>query len=132
MKTLKSIAIAAICVAAALPSWAGAARYAQPVWSMGNFNPEDPQGSLIAVTASPRLAFKGLTLVQVKAKLDDGYELSAQMFGGHLNGKGTIVSLYNIRYYPSAGPIEKIFCNFCIVDGGLPKAVCVESTMRPT
>ena len=128
MKTLKSIAIAAICVAAAMPSWAGAARYAQPVWSMGNFNPDDPQGSLTVVTASPRLAFKGLTLAQVKAKLDDGYELFAQMFGGHIASKGTIVSLYNIRYYPSAGPIEKIFGNFCIVDGGLPKAVCVEFT----
>ena len=123
-----AVSAAAICVAAALPSWAGAARYAQPVWSMGNFNPEDPQGSLIAVTASPRLAFKGLTLAQVKAKLDEGYELSAQMFGGHLNGKGTIVSLYNIRYYPSADSIENIFGNFCIVDGGLPKAVCVEFT----
>lgn len=99
--------IVAICVAAALPSWAGAARYAQPVWSMGNYNPVSPT-NVTATTSSTKLAFKGLTLAQLKAKLDDGYDLFAFMIGGHVANKH-LVSLYNIKYYPSADSVQKIF-----------------------
>ena len=35
---------------------AGAARYATPVWSMGNYNSATPQ-TFTAATSSPRLAF---------------------------------------------------------------------------
>ena len=53
-----AILAAAVCVAAALPSWAGAARYAQPVLSMGNYNPVSPT-NVTATTSSTKLAFQG-------------------------------------------------------------------------
>ena len=60
-----AILAAAVCVAAALPSLAGAARYAQPVWSMGNYNPVSPT-NVTATTSSTKLAFKGLTLGEAR------------------------------------------------------------------
>ena len=120
-----AILAAAICVAAATPAWAGAARYAQPVWSMGNYNPVSPT-NVTATTSSTKLAFKGLTLAQLKAKLDDGYDMFAFMFGGHVANKH-LVPLFNIKYYPSADSVQKIFGDFCIIDNET-KAVCVEFT----
>ena len=123
-KTIRA-AVAAVCVAAAMPAWAGAARYAQPVWSMGNYNPVSPT-NVTATTSSTKLAFKGLTLAQLKAKLDDGYDMFAFMFGGHV-GDNHFVPLYNIKYYPSADSPQKIFGDFCIIKNET-KAVCVEFT----
>ena len=120
-----AILAAAICVAAATPAWAGAARYAQPVWSMGNYNPVSPT-NVTATTSSTKLAFKGLTLAQLKAKLDDGYDMFAFMIGGHVANKH-LVPLFNIKYYPSADSVQKIFGDFCIIDNET-KAVCVEFT----
>lgn len=95
---------------------------------MGDFHPEDPQSSLVLVTTSPCLAFKGMTLAELKAKLDDGYELFAQMFGKNINAQGKMLaSFYNAKPYPSAGAIQKIFGDFCIANNET-KAVCVEFT----
>lgn len=126
MHTSKLMVVAAICVATApSPSRAAAVRYSMPVWSMGNYNPDNPT-NLTMTTASPRLAFKGQTLAEVKAKLDDGYQMFAQMCGANINPAGKVLApLYNVKRYPSTGSIQKLFGDFCIVNNET-KAVCVE------
>ena len=92
---------------------------------MGNYNPDNPT-NLTMTTASPRLAFKGQTLAEVKAKLDDGYQMFAQMCGANINPAGKVLApLYNVKRYPSTGSIQKLFGDFCIVNNET-KAVCVE------
>lgn len=111
---------------------AGAARYATPVWSMGNYNQAKPQ-TFTAATSSPRLAFKGMSLAELSAKIDDGYTIFAEMIGNYTGPTlmGKLASFYNRRNYPASGTPEKIFGDFCIFDNTSPgylKAVCVEFT----
>ena len=61
------LAIAALCVAIApLPSWAADGRLVSPVYSMGLFDPSSPTSSTPILQTS-RLAFKGITLDELKA-----------------------------------------------------------------
>jgi len=76
-------AIAAICIAAALPSWAADGRLVSPVYSMGLFDPSTPTSSTPILQTS-RLAFKGITLDELKAMVDEGYSLFGCMIGGYV------------------------------------------------
>ena len=70
-----------------------------------------------------------MTLAQLKAKIDSGYEVFAVMCGRSMGGVlGHIAPLYNVQTYPSSGEATKILGDFCILDGGHAKAVCVEFT----
>ena len=130
-RTLSFLILVAVMTVPVL-AFAGAARYATPMWSMGNFNPHDPT-NITAVTTSPRLAFKGMSLAELSAKIDDGYTIFAEMIGSFMGPslRGKLASFYNRRNYPASGTPEKIFGDFCIFDNTSPgylKAVCVEFT----
>ena len=120
---LAGVAMASISLLAAEP------RYSMPVWSMGNYDSANLT-RLTATTQEPRLAFKGMTLAELKMKLDDGYDLFAEMVGAAIGSsvKGKFASLYNAQAYPTSGTIEKIVGDFCLIDGNYAKAVCVEFT----
>ena len=88
-------------------SVAAAPRCSMPVWSMGNFDPHNP-ADITMVVSTPRLAFKGMTLAQLKAKIDSGYEVFAVMCGLSMGGVlGQIAPLYNVQTYPSSGEATK-------------------------
>ena len=130
-RTLSFLILGAVMAVPVL-AFSGAARYATPMWSMGNFNPHDPT-NITAVTTSPRLAFKGMSLAELSAKIDDGYTIFAEMIGNYTGPtlRGKLASFYNRRNYPASGTPEKIFGDFCIFDNTSPgylKAVCVEFT----
>ncbi len=123
-----------LCAVMTVPmaTLAGVARYATPVWSMGNYNQAKPQ-TFTAATSSPRLAFKGMSLTELSSKLDVGYTIFAEVIGNIAGAttRGKLASFYNRRNYPAAGTPEKIFGDFCIFDSTSPgylKAVCVEFT----
>ena len=128
-RTILFLALHAVAVP--VVTLAGTARYATPVWSMGNYNQATPQ-NFTAATSSPRLAFKGMSLTELSSKLDGGSTIFAEVIGGSAGiTRGKIASFYNRRNYPAAGTPEKIFGDFCIFDRTSPgylKAVCVEFT----
>ena len=126
-KTIRA-ALAAICVAAALPLWAADGRLVSPVYSMGLFNPSSPTASTYMLT-TPQLAFKGITLDELKAMVDDGYSLFGCMSGSYIARRDLIGSFYNFQFYPQSGSIEKIVGDFsCLGSSGTEQAVCVEFT----
>ena len=121
-KMIRAAIAAAICVAAALPSWAADGRLVSPVYSMGLFDPSTPTSST-PILQAPRLAFKGITLDDLKAMVDEGYSLF---------GCGTLGGFYNLQSYPQSGPVEKIVGDFSAIPrsgtSGAEQAVCVEFT----
>ena len=117
-----------MCVAVALPSWAAVGRLVSPVYSMGAFIPSSPTASTYMLT-TPQLAFKGITLDELKAMVDDGYSLFGCMSGSYIARKDLIGSFYNFQFYPQSGSIEKIVGDFsCLGSSGTEQAVCVEFT----
>ncbi len=128
-RTMITIA-AAFCVAAYLiPStsvFAASDRIAMPVYTMGAFDSQSPESLDIALS-SQKLAFKGITLDQLKTMVDDGYEIFGYFFGAHVNSE-VCVPCYNLQYYPTTGAPTMIAGDFCLVDGGFAKAVCVTFT----
>jgi len=121
-------AVLAWFVTASISVFAAKPRYATPVWSMGVYDSANLT-RLTAVTPKPRLVFKGMSLAELKAKLDKGYDLFAEMVGAAIGYKrGVFASLYNAQAYPASGTIEKIVGDFCLKEGGSVKAVCVEFT----
>ena len=123
--------IAAICIAAALPSWAADGRLVSPVYSMGLFDPSTPTSST-PILQTPRLAFKGITLDELKAMVDEGYSLFGCMIGSYVTARGTLGGFYNLQSYPQSGPVEKIVGDFAAIPrsgtSGAEQAVCVEFT----
>ena len=95
---------------------------------MGLFNPSSPTASVYMRT-TPQLAFKGITLDELKAMVDDGYSLFGCMSGSYIVRNNFIGSFYNFQFYPQNGPIEKIVGDFsCFGSDGIEQAVCVEFT----
>ncbi len=126
-----AILAAAICVAAAMPSWAADGRLVSPVYSTGLFDPSTPTASTYMLT-TPQLAFKGITLDDLKAMVDEGYSLLGCMIGSYVSTKGTLGGFYNLQFYPQSGPVEKIVGDFSAFPhsgtSGAEQAVCVEFT----
>ena len=130
-KMIRAAIAAAICVAAALPSWAADGRLVSPVYSMGLFDPSTPTSST-PILQAPRLAFKGITLDDLKAMVDEGYSLFGCMIGSYVTARGTLGGFYNLQSYPQSGPVEKIVGDFSAIPrsgtSGTEQAVCVEFT----
>ena len=68
---LLATVFAAICVATAMPSWAGAVKfpYYSPMYRMGT----SANDSASTLTTTPKLAFPGMTLADMAARIDNGY-----------------------------------------------------------
>ena len=128
MKKRMTVAAIAASAMAALPSWGADGRYASPVYSMGKFDPDYPTSSTYMQSTS-QLAFKGLTLDDLKAMVDDGYSLFGCMSGSYIAERNLIGSFYNLQAYPASGTIEKIVGDFSrLSSSGMEQAVCVQLT----
>ena len=116
-KLTAHLAVAISCAVAlvAASSPAKEARYAMPVYSMGNYFPSKPSISVM-VTTSPRLAFKGIDLDELRRMVDDGWEIFARMCGGFIgDDRKSLVPCYNLQFYPQSGTLEKIVGDFAVV-----------------
>ena len=71
MNARKLTALVAICTAAAMPSWAGTVKfpYYSPMYRMGT----SANDSASTLTTTPKLAFSGMTLADMAARIDNGY-----------------------------------------------------------
>ena len=121
-----AISCAVALVAASSP--AKEARYAMPVYSMGNYFPSKPSISVM-VTTSPRLAFKGIDLDELRRMVDDGWEIFAHMCGGFIgDARKSLVPCYNLQFYPQSGTLEKIVGDFAVArhTSANCQSLCVE------
>jgi hypothetical protein len=108
--------------------FAGVVHVESPVYSMGAYNPASPAASTY-VTKEKQLAFRGITLAELKARIDDGYVIFGNLCGGFYGEyEKNIGSFYNLHCYPQSGTIEKIVGNFSYYSKSYEKAVCVELT----
>ena len=116
-KLLMTIGAAAVAVAMVLPAVARDAKYAAPYWTMGHYDVGSPQSFTAVVTSAPTLAFKNMTLAELKAKLDGGYSIFGQTIGGTMNNGRKLGQFYNVQYYPANGTPTMIVGDFATVDG---------------
>ena len=124
------LAVAISCAVAlvTVSSPAKEARYAMPVYSMGNYFPSKPSISVM-VTTSPRLAFKGIDLDELRRMVDDGWEIFAHMCGGFIgDARKSLVPCYNLQFYPQSGTLEKIVGDFAVArhTSAICQSLCVE------
>lgn len=125
-----AVAISCALALVSASSPAAEARYAMPVYSMGNYFPSRPSTSIM-VTKSPRLAFKGIDLDELRRLVDDGWEIFAHMCGGFIgDARQSLVPCYNLQFYPQTGPLEKIVGDFAVSrhTSATCQSVCVEFT----
>lgn len=129
MRKHMMIIAAAVAVGMALPTAeASEARYVAPMWTMGAYDPDNPQDFTPVVSNKTTLVFKGMTLRELKSFLDGGYEVVAQTIGSYMATGRSLVPLYNAEAYPSSGEPVKIIGDFAAKDGNYAKAVVVELT----
>ena len=74
-----SMAIVAICVATAMPLWAGTVKF--PYYSYMCRMGSSANDSSTVLTTTPKLAFSGMTLSDVAKRLAEGYVLGAYQCG---------------------------------------------------
>ena len=81
------------------------------------------------VTTSPRLAFKGIDLDELRRMVDDGWEIFAHMCGGFIgDARKSLVPCYNLQFYPQSGTLEKIVGDFAVArhTSAICQSLCVE------
>ena len=127
-KITMMLGAAAVAVAMVLPAVARDAKYAAPYWTMGHYDVGSPQSFSAVVTNAPTLAFKNMTLAELKTKLDGGYSIFGQTIGGTMNNGRKLGQFYNVQYYPASGTPTMIVGDFATADSSNVKAVDVKFT----
>ena len=117
---------ALVAVAVASAAAARDAKYAAPYWTMGHYDVGSPQSFSAVVTNAPTLAFKNMTLAELKMKLDGGYSIFGQAIGSPMAGARTLGQFYNVQYYPASGTPIMIVGDFATKDVANVKGVCVK------
>ena len=107
------------------PSWARNAKYDADCLTMGHYDVGTPQSFSAVITNAPTLAFKNMTLAQLKAKLESGYSLIGQTIGSTMGSGRLLGQFYNAQYYPSSGTPTKVAGDFATLDGNNVKGVSV-------
>lgn len=114
-RILVATAAAVSAIAVLVPASARAGLMQMPVYAAETFDPESPYSATAVGTNDAVLVFRGLTLSDVKAKLDDGWDVFAHFLGENsadITGFTRIASLFQIKYWPSADAPQKIVGQF--------------------
>ena len=125
-KLLMMTCMAAIAAGMILTVAARDAKYAAPYWTMGHYDVGSPQSFSAVVTNAPALAFKNMTLAELKAKLDGGYSIFGQTIGAKMNNARALGQFYNVQYYPASGTPTMIVGDFATKDTDWVKCVYVK------
>ena len=115
-KIAMMLGAAAVAAAMVLPAVARDAKYAAPYWTMGHYDVGSPQSFSAVVKKAPTLAFKNMTLAELKAKLDGGYSIFGQTIGGAMANARALGQFYNVQYYPASGTPIMIVGDFATKD----------------
>ena len=126
MNARKLMVLAAICAAAALPSWAGTVKF--PYYSYMYRMGSSANDSSAVLTTTPKLAFSGMTLSDVAKRLAEGYVLGAYQCGTSMARRQIQVKDVLLCRDPETDAVVKIVGVFVFVDGGYTKSVSAELT----
>ena len=128
LAVVKSAILAlALSAGAAFPLSAGTLQlpYYSPTYTMGNSYYSDTSSTL---TATPKLAYSGMTLDDVQALVDDGYVFGAYQCGtSHYKGMIESKTALTCRD-PETDAVVKIVVLFIHHQGGHTKCIAVELT----
>ncbi len=126
MNARKLMVLAAICAAAALPSWAGTVKF--PYYSYMYRMGSSANDSSAVLTTTPKLAFPGMMLSDVAKRLAEGYVLGAYQCGTSMARRQIQVKDVLLCRDPETDAVVKIVGVFVFVDGGYTKSVSAELT----